>query len=134
MRGEILIVMYIITFWLIVYCIANTLSIVLIGDRSLISGNLLNPENIFRLILNWKFILAMTFAAVCRISFIMLNNALLKIPKLANSSTTIATFATLLSLGFVVVANYIFLNERLNLQQVIGAVIVIIGVTIMMNN
>lgn len=124
--------MYIITFWLLVYCIANCLSIVLIGDRSLISGNLLNPENIVRLIFNWKFILAMAFAVVCRISFIMLNNALLKIPKLANSSTTIATFATLLSLGFVMVANYIFLNEKLNLHQVIGAVIVIIGVTIMM--
>lgn len=124
--------MYIITFWLIIYCIANTLSIVLIGDRSLISGNLLNPDNIVRLIFNWKFILAMVFAVVCRISFIMLNNALLKVPRLANSSTTITTFATLLSLGFVLVANYLFLNEKLNLQQVIGAFIILVGVTIMM--
>lgn len=124
--------MYIITFWLIIYCVANTLSIVLIGDRSLISGNLLNPDNIVRLIFNWKFILAMVFAVVCRISFIMLNNALLKVPRLANSSTTITTFATLLSLGFVLVANYLFLNEKLNLQQVIGAFIILVGVTIMM--
>jgi drug/metabolite transporter (DMT)-like permease len=124
--------MYIIILWLIIYCIANTLSIVLIGDRSLISGNLLNPDNIIRLIFNWKFILAMVFAVVCRISFIMLNNALLKVPRLANSSTSITTFATLLSLGFVLVANYLFLNEKLNLQQVFGAFIVLVGVTIMM--
>lgn len=124
--------MYIIILWLIIYCIANTLSIVLIGDRSLISGNLLNPDNIIRLIFNWKFILAMVFAVVCRISFIMLNNALLKVPRLANSSTSITTFATLLSLGFVLVANYLFLNEKLNLQQVVGAFIVLVGVTIMM--
>jgi drug/metabolite transporter (DMT)-like permease len=124
--------MYFITLWLIIYCIANTLSIVLIGDRSLISGNLLNPDNMVRLIFNWKFILAMVFAVVCRISFIMLNNALLKVPRLANSSTTITTFATILSLGFVLVANYLFLNEKLNLQQVIGAFIILVGVTIMM--
>jgi drug/metabolite transporter (DMT)-like permease len=124
--------MYFITLWLIIYCIANTLSIVLIGDRSLISGNLLNPDNMVRLIFNWKFILAMVFAVVCRISFIMLNNALLKVPRLANSSTTITTFATILSLGFVLVANYLFLNEKLNLQQVFGAFIILVGVTIMM--
>lgn len=84
------------------------------------------------LIFNWKFILAMVFAVVCRISFIMLNNALLKVPRLASSSTTITTFATLLSLGFVLVANYLFLNEKLSLQQVIGAFIILVGVTIMM--
>lgn len=123
--------MLLIIFWILIYCIANTLSIVLIGDRSLISGNLLNLDNILRLIFNWKFILAMVFAVVCRISFIMLNNALLKIPKLANTSTTITTFATLLSLVFVLLANYFFLNEKLNLNQAIGAFIVIVGVTIM---
>ena len=71
----------------------------------------------------------MVIAGVCRISFIMLNNALLKVPRLANSSTSITTFATLLSLGFVLVANYLFLNEKLNLPQAIGAFIVIFGVT-----
>ncbi|RZJ81632.1 MAG: hypothetical protein EOO47_03540 [Flavobacterium sp.] len=124
--------MYIIALWLIIFCIANTLSIVLIGDRSLISGNLLNLDNILRLIFNWKFILAMIFAIVCRISFIMLNNALLKIPRLANSSTTITTFATFLSLVFVLVVNYIFLSEKLNMQQAMGAFIVLVGVIVMM--
>lgn len=123
--------MLLIIFWILIYCVANTLSIVLIGDRSLISGNLLNLDNILRLVLNWKFILAMFFAVICRVSFIMLNNSLLKIPRLANTSTTITTFATLLSLVFVLVANYFFLNEKLNLNQVIGAFIVLVGLTIM---
>ena len=123
--------MLLIIFWILIYCIANTLSIVLIGDRSLISGNLLNIDNMMRLIFNWKFILAMVFAVICRISFIMLNNALLKIPKLAGTSTTITTFATLLSLVFVLLANYFFLSEKLNLNQAIGAFIVVVGITIM---
>ena len=118
-------------FWLLAFCITNTLSIVLLGDRSLISGNLLNLDNIVRLILNWKFILAMFFAVTTRISFIMLNNSLLKIPRLAVASTSVSTFATLLSLIFILVANYYFLNERLNTQQAVGAFIVLIGVTIM---
>jgi drug/metabolite transporter (DMT)-like permease len=123
--------MLLIICWIFIYCIANTLSIVLLGDRSLISGNLLNIDNIIRLLFNWKFILAMVSAVFTRISFIMINNSLLKIPKLANSSTSIATFATLLSLIFILIANYYFLNEKLNLQQAIGAFIVLVGVTIM---
>ncbi|WP_379088620.1 hypothetical protein [Pedobacter sp. UC225_65] len=123
--------MLLIIFWIIIYCIANTFSIVLLGDRSLISGNLLNIDNIIRLIINWKFILAMVFAVLTRVSFIMINNSLLKIPKLASASTSIATFATLLSLIFILLANYFFLNEKLNLQQAIGAFIVLVGVTIM---
>ena len=118
-------------FWLLIFCITNTISIVLLGDRALISGNLLNIENIVRLILNWKFILAMLFAVATRISFIMLNNSLLKIPRLADASTSITTFATLLSLIFLLIANYYFLNERLNIQQAVGAFIVLVGVTIM---
>jgi drug/metabolite transporter (DMT)-like permease len=123
--------MLLIIFWILIYCVANTFSIVLLGDRSLISGNLLNIDNILRLIFNWKFILAMVFAVLTRISFIMINNSLLKIPRLAGASTSIATFATLLSLIFILMANYYFLNEKLNMQQAIGAFIVLVGVTIM---
>lgn len=123
--------MLLLIFWIIIYCITNTLSIVLLGDRSLISGNLLNLDNIIRLIINWKFILAMIFAVLTRVSFIMINNSLLKMPKLASASTSITTFATLLSLVFILLANYFFLNEKLNLQQAIGAFIVLVGVSIM---
>lgn len=123
--------MYLVVFWILIYCITNTSSIVLLGDRSLISGNLLNINNIIKLMLNWKFILAMFSAVFTRVSFIMINNALLKVPRLADASTSITTFATLLSLIFILLANYFFLGEKLNLQQAIGAFIVLSGIMIM---
>ena len=123
--------MILILCWILIYCVANTLSIVLLGDRSLISGNLLNLENILRLIFNWKFIMAMAVAVLTRVIFIMLNNSLLKIPRLAAVSTTIATFITLLSLIFILLANYLFLDEKLNVQQGFGAAIVLLGISLM---
>jgi len=123
--------MLLVAFWVFAFCITNAVSIVLMGDRSLISGNLLEMDTIIRLLLNWKFILAMIFAVFTRINFIMINNSLLKIPKLADASTTITTFATLLSLIFILLANYFFLNEKLNLQQALGAFIVFVGIAIM---
>lgn len=124
--------MILVIFWLLAFCITNALSIVLMGDRSLISGNLLDMTNLMRILIHWKFILAMIFAVLTRLNFIMLNNTLLKIPKLADASTTVATFATLLSLIFIVVANYFFLDEKLNMQQSVGAFIVLVGVCVML--
>jgi drug/metabolite transporter (DMT)-like permease len=122
---------FIIIFWIIIYSLSSAFSISLLGDRSLISGNLFQFQNIVHLIFNWKFILAMSLAVVARLSFIMINNALLKIPKLANVSTSVCTFITLLSLVFILVGNYIFLDEKLNFQQCVGACIVLAGISLM---
>lgn len=124
--------MWLFIFWIIIFCISNTVSITLIGDRSLISGNLLNLQNLFFLLSNWKFMVAMLFAVFSRLSFIMINNSLLKIPRLATASTSITTFATLISLVFVLLANYYFLNEKLSTQQIIGAAIILAGIVLMM--
>jgi len=122
---------FIILFWIIVFSLSSSFSIALLGDRALISGNLLDIHNIIHLILNWKFILAMALAVVSRLSFIMINNSLLKIPRLAGISTTLCTLITSVSLIFILIANYIFLDERLNLQQFIGAIVIIIGISLM---
>ncbi len=119
-------------FWTIVYCFSSAISIVLLGDRNLISGNLFELSTLVKILFNWKFILAMTLAVFSRISFIFLNNNLLKIPRLASISTTLTTFITLLSLIFIVLANYYFLGEKLNQQQIIGAGIILIGVSLML--
>ena len=121
----------IIIFWTIVYCFSTAFSIVLMGDRNLISGNLLNTEAILKLLFNWKFILAMALAIFSRISFILLNNSFLKVPRLAAISTTLTTFVTLASLIFIVIANSFFLHEKLNTQQMIGGVIMLVGVSLM---
>ncbi len=121
----------IIIFWTLVYCFSTAFSIVLMGDRNLISGNLMNPEAIIKLLFNWKFILAMALAIFSRISFILLNNSFLKVPRLAAISTTLTTFVTLISIIFIVLANSFFLHEKLNTQQMIGGIIMLVGVSLM---
>jgi len=121
----------IIIFWTLVYCFSTAFSIVLMGDRNLISGNLLNPDAIIKLLFNWKFILAMALAIFSRISFILLNNSFLKVPRLAAISTTLTTFVTLISIIFIVIANSFFLHEKLNTQQILGGIIMLIGVSLM---
>ncbi|MEO6000465.1 MAG: hypothetical protein ABIN89_26715 [Chitinophagaceae bacterium] len=118
--------------FVILYCFTSVISIALLGDRSLISGNLFKLENIFSLIFSWKFILSMFLAIISRLTFILINNTLLKIPKLANASTTITTFITLIFLVFVVIANHFLLKEKLNLQQGVGAFVILTGVFIML--
>jgi drug/metabolite transporter (DMT)-like permease len=121
----------IIIFWTLVYCFSTAFSIVLMGDRNLISGNLFESNAILKLLLNWKFILAMALAIFSRISFILLNNSFLKVPRLASISTTLTTFITIISIIFVVVANYVFLQEKLTIQQMFGGAIILIGAAIM---
>lgn len=118
--------------WIAVYSIATASSIVLLGQRDLISGNLLEIKRLFILLLNWKFIVSMIFALLARVAFIMTNNSLLKIPRLAESSTTITTFVTLFCLILVVVANIIFLKEKINMTQGVGATMIMAGILIML--
>ncbi|MEI6265722.1 MAG: EamA family transporter [Sphingobacteriia bacterium] len=74
----------------------------------------------------------MTLAICARVSYVFLNNSFLKVPRLASISTTLTTFVTLISLLFIVLANYYFLDEKLNMQQMAGAGIILLGVAIMM--
>ena len=120
-------------FWVIVYCLATAFSIVLLGDRGLISGNLFSLGNIIKLVFNWKFILSMSLAVLSRLSFILINNTLLKISYLADVSTTLSVFITLTSIIFIVLANHFFLKESLNIKQAVGAFIVLTGIFIMLN-
>ena len=124
--------MYNVLLWTIIYSIATAGSIVLLGQRDLISGNLLEIKKIFLLITNWKFILSMILALAARASFIMTNNSLLKIPRLAESSTTITTFITLFCLILTVIANIIFLKEKINITQGVGATVIMAGIWIML--
>ena len=117
----------------LLYCLSTAFSIVLLGDRNLISGNLYEVKNIILLVFNWKFILSMSLAVLSRVSFILINNTLLKIPYLAPVSTTIAVFITLTSIIFIILANHFFLKETLNLKQAIGAFIVLTGIFIMLS-
>lgn len=120
-------------FWTLMFCICNATSIFLLGEKSLIKGSLNNWESFFKIIFHWKFTASMFFAVVARASFIMINNSLLRDDKFANSSTTVTSFISILSLVFIVIANYFFLGELLNMKQVIGAAILLIGLYVMLN-
>lgn len=124
--------MLLVFFWTIMYSIATAGSITLLGQRDLISGNLFSFEKIIALLINWKFIFSMLLALMARVSFIMTNNSLLKIPRLAANSTTITAFVTLIGLVLIVVFNYIFLKEKLNLNQAIGAFLIMFGIFMML--
>lgn len=118
--------------WVLVFCMATAISIVLTGDRALISGNLLAPKNALALFFHWKFIAAMSLAVISRLTFILVNNSLLAIPRLARNSTTITTLILTLSYLFVIGANTLWLKERLTLNQGLGAGLILLGVVVIM--
>ncbi|MEO6523481.1 MAG: hypothetical protein ABIN91_17490 [Mucilaginibacter sp.] len=118
---------------IIIHCLSTSISIVLLGDKKLISNNLFKPANVLLLIINWKFILSMSLAVISRISFVLINNTLLKIPYLAGTATTITVFVTMLSIVFILLANHFFLNETLNLKQSFGALVILTGVFIIIS-
>jgi len=124
--------MYLIIVWSLLYSIFTSLSIMLLGDRKLISGNLFNLSNVFNLVVNWKFILSMLLAILSRITFIAINNKLLQIPSLAQNATTITSFITTFAFIFIILANFVFLNEKLNLQQGCGAFLIMAGIFVML--
>ena len=124
--------MYLVIFWTFIFSATTATSIVLLGNRDLISGNLFSLKGITNLIFNWRFVISMICAISARFAFIMTNNTLLKIPRLAESSTTITTFITMFSLIVIVVANIIFLKEKMHLDQGIGATIILFGMWMML--
>lgn len=119
-------------FWTLVFSVATAISIVLLGQRDLISGNLFEIKKLFFLMTNWKFIISMIAAVLARVAFMMTNNSLLKIPRLAEASTTITTFITLFCLVFVVIVNAVFLQERISIFQGAGAFLIMVGILIML--
>lgn len=120
--------MFYVILYTILFSLVTVISILLTGSRSFISGGELNLMKIVRMVLDWHFILGAGFAFLARLLFIMVNNSLLKIPNLANSSTTITMFITSIAMVFVIIANYYFLGERINVSQGVGAFIILVGI------
>lgn len=116
----------------ILFYLSSSFSMMLMGDRTLIFGNILNFQSLIKIIFLWKFILAMFLAVLSRIFHILTNSAMLKIPSLAQNATTISTFVMLVSFIFVVVVNYIFLGKVLNFKQWMGALVIVFGVYIIL--
>jgi drug/metabolite transporter (DMT)-like permease len=123
--------MFQVIIWTILFSLVTVVSILLTGSRAFISGGDINLIKIVKMIFDWHFILGAGFAFLARLFFIMVNNSLLKIPHLAESSTTVTAFITSIAMVFVIVANYFFLDEKINLSQGLGAFIILFGIFLM---
>jgi drug/metabolite transporter (DMT)-like permease len=119
-----------IIFWMIIFSVSSTGTTVLLGDRNLLSGNLLEFNKFISLIFHWRFIIAMILAFMARYSFMLINNNLLKYPTMAQNSTTITALITSVVFIFLIIGNHIFLGERIDLRQGIGAFLIMIGITL----
>lgn len=111
----------------ILFSIATVISILLLGSRTLIAGDM-NFMRILQILISWQFILGAFFAFAARLIFMILNSVIYKIPELSASSTTLTTLITTVSLVFVIIANYFFLDEKISTIQIIGAVVIFIGI------
>ncbi|EKE20622.1 MAG: hypothetical protein ACD_7C00511G0004 [uncultured bacterium] len=120
--------MFYVIIYTILFSIVTVISILLTGSRAFISGGELSPAKIIKMLFDWHFILGAGFAFSARLLFVMINNSLLKIPHLAQSSTTITMFITSIAMVFVIIANYYFLGEKINATQGMGAFVILFGI------
>ena len=109
-------------------------SITILGNRQLLSGKNLTLDSAITILSDWRLWLSMFFALLSRVLFVATNIVLIGNSRWSTNATTLTTFITASAYIFVVMSNYIFLDEALNSQQIIGAVIVILGVAIMLNS
>lgn len=116
-----------IALYTILFSAATVISILLLGSRTLIAGDM-NFMRILQILISWQFILGAFFAFAARLLFMMLNSVIYKIPELSASSTTLTTLITTVSLVFVIIANYFFLDEKISPIQIIGAIVIFIGI------
>lgn len=111
----------------IIFSITTVISILLLGNRTII-GSDMTFLRIIEILLSWQFIAGAIFAFGSRLIFMLINSAIYKIPALSGSSTTVTTLITTISLVFVIIANYLFLHERINLTQGIGSLVILLGI------
>lgn len=114
-------------FLTIIFSITTVISILLLGSRAII-GSDMTFIRIMQILFSWQFILGAIFAFGSRLVFMLINSGIYKIPTLSNSSTTVTTLITTVSLIFVLIANYFFLHERINFIQGIGVAVIILGI------
>jgi drug/metabolite transporter (DMT)-like permease len=111
----------------VLFSVATVVSILLLGSREIIGG-VITPIRMVQIIFTWQFILGAFMALIARLLFMLINNALYRMPEFSDSSTTITALITTVALVFVIIANYYFLNEQITFTQAIGAAIIFFGI------
>lgn len=111
--------------------LATAASITLLGDRQWLAKSSLSLSGIAALLGDWRLWLSMAFALLARMLFIGTNVVLSRDPRFQQASTTITTFVTASAYLFVLVANWYVLGEVVTRQQMVGAIVVVIGIVVM---
>lgn len=111
----------------LLFSLTTVTSITIIGSRELIGGEI-GLSRIIKIIFDWRFILGTFFAFFSRILFLLINNAVYKIPNLSIASTTLTVFITSIATIFVILANWYFLGEKLTFYQGLGGFVILLGV------
>lgn len=120
-----------IVFLSLLFSLVTASSIVLLGSREFVEGQM-SLSRLFHILFHWKFILGAILAFGARLLFVVTNSAIEKIDHLSNSSTTITSLINVSAIVFIVLFNYYFLHERLNLTQGIGSILVLFGIFILL--
>lgn len=114
-----------IVLWMLVYSVVVAASIIFIGKP--IDGTL-HAKSLFMLLFDWRFLLGGVLALGARFIFVIINNLATQQPSLSGAHLTIAALATQTSILAIILANVIFLGERLQPIQIVGAVVILIGI------
>ena len=120
-----------IIFLSLLFSLVTASSIVLLGSREFVEQQM-SLSRLFHILFHWKFILGAILAFCARLLFVVTNSAIDKIDHLSNSSTTITSLINVSAIVFIVLFNYYFLHERLNLTQGIGSILVLFGIFILL--
>jgi drug/metabolite transporter (DMT)-like permease len=111
--------------WMLVYAVVVAASIIFIGKP--IEG-ILNLSSLLRLLLDWHFLFGGILALGARFIFVIINNLTSKQPSLSHAHLTIAALATMGSIIAIILANAIFLGEQLKPVQLLGSIVIVLGV------
>lgn len=114
-------------FWIVVYGLAASASIILLGKPSLVLGDL-SFKTFLLLLMDWRFLVGGLLGMVCRVLFIVINNIASKTPQLSVAHLSITALATTASVLIMLMVNRTLLGEHLSSLQILGAVIITFGI------
>jgi drug/metabolite transporter (DMT)-like permease len=117
----------------LLFSVATAVSTTLLGDRSLLAGNMFSTQWVLRILCHWKFWLAMALAVLARFSFIGINHFTLRIPALAPAATNVTALITVVSFVFLILSNVVFLHEQLSPRQIVGSLTILAGIAVIMS-
>lgn len=113
------------------FALVTAASIVFLGSREFTEGQM-TVARLVGILFHWKFIVGAILAFGARLLFVVTNNAINKLPHLANSSTTITSIINASAIIFIIIFNYYFLHERLDAVKGVGILFVLSGIFILM--